>query len=100
MKIPWVNRIVNLHGLEVSRYIHMNPVEAGLIERPELYPRSSMGVYTRKKNTPMRLREIGEVLGGIGIHAVCKKVSRFEKEARGRKDYGAAIRELEKALNV
>ncbi len=197
--------------LEVSRYIHMNPVEAGLIERPERYPRSSMGVYTRKrvpeewlttqwllsrvsanekearrklysftvariatewdpfkealggyllgteefirkvkgekvplgrdgsisrlrevqkhqdlgglrariaritkdgwlaerllayhlrKNTPMRLREIGEVLGGIGIHAVCKKVSRFEKEAQGRKDYGAAIRELEKALNV
>jgi len=197
--------------LEVSRYIHMNPVEAGLIERPERYPRSSMGVYTRKrvpeewlttqwllsrvsanemqarrklfsftvarsakewdpfkaalggyllgsekfiqkvkgekvplrregsisrlrevqkhqdveglrariaritkderlaerllayhlrKNTPMRLREIGEVTGGAGIHAVCKKVFRFEKEAQERKDYRDAIRELEKTVNV
>ena len=31
--------------LELSRYIHLNPVRAGIKERPEEYPHSSYGCY-------------------------------------------------------
>jgi putative transposase len=29
------------HALELTRYIHLNPVRAGIVERPEQYPWSS-----------------------------------------------------------
>ncbi|HHV07203.1 MAG TPA: hypothetical protein GXX69_03205 [Firmicutes bacterium] len=32
--------------LEVSRYVHLNPVKAGLAALPEHYPWSSMKVHT------------------------------------------------------
>ena len=33
------------HLLGVSRYVHLNPVEARLVERPEDWPHSSFGAY-------------------------------------------------------
>lgn len=36
--------------LEVSRYIHLNPVRAGLVERPEHYKWSSYSVYLDQGN--------------------------------------------------
>lgn len=36
--------------LEVSRYIHLNPVGPGLVKLPEHYPWSSMKVYTGVNN--------------------------------------------------
>ena len=38
--------------LVVSRYIHLNPVEAGLAEKPDDYRWSSYSVYIGKKNKP------------------------------------------------
>ena len=37
------------YGTKVARYIHMNPVKAGLVDRPEGYRWSSYGVYTGKE---------------------------------------------------
>jgi hypothetical protein len=36
--------------LEVSRYIHLNPVRAGMIERPERWPWSSYPGYQQERN--------------------------------------------------
>lgn len=48
----WENRFddVNLHSEEMFitkfNYIHMNPVKAGLVEKPEDWPYSSAGYYS------------------------------------------------------
>ncbi len=47
--------------LELSRYIHLNPVRAGLAEKPEGYKWSSYGYYTGKKGargagSPIRIK--------------------------------------------
>jgi len=49
----------------VVRYIHLNPVEAGLAKSPEEYPWSSHRVYLRKKLAPAWLK-VGEMLGRFG----------------------------------
>ena len=38
--------------LAVARYIHRNPVEAGLVKRPETYPWSSCGLYLNPRKAP------------------------------------------------
>ena len=38
--------------LELSRYIHLNPVRAGIVERPEDYPWSSYRFYLAKEEKP------------------------------------------------
>jgi len=35
--------------LQVSRYIHLNPVDAGIVERPESYPYTSYGFYVEPR---------------------------------------------------
>lgn len=40
------------YRLNVSRYIHLNPVEAGLVTSPEEYPWSSMAEYIGLKEKP------------------------------------------------
>lgn len=44
----YVSKLVNdeRYLLEVSRYIHLNPVKAGIVKSPLDYPYSSYGVYT------------------------------------------------------
>jgi len=44
----------------------------------------------------LKLKEIGERLGGMKESAVSRMVTRFEAEAEERKNYRAAIAELEK----
>lgn len=39
--------------LKVSRYIHLNPVEAGIVRRPEEYPWSSYRSFTRRFSNPL-----------------------------------------------
>ncbi len=46
----------------VVRYIHWNPVEAGVVEDPQAYPWSSHGAYLRPQKRPRWLRA-AEVLG-------------------------------------
>ncbi len=38
--------------LELSRYIHLNPVRAGMVKSPEKYPWSSYRYYIGKKQSP------------------------------------------------
>lgn len=38
--------------LELVRYIHLNPVRAGMVNNPEDYPWSSHGCYLGRSNTP------------------------------------------------
>ncbi|MFC1678588.1 transposase [Elusimicrobiota bacterium] len=50
----------NNYMLELSRYINMNPVKAGLAERPEDYPWSSFpGLWGRRSSVPVA-RELYE----------------------------------------
>ncbi len=39
------------YSLELSRYIHVNPVKAGLAKSPESYPWSSYGQFYKKRKT-------------------------------------------------
>ena len=41
--------------LELSRYLHLNPVKAGLAEKPEGYKWTSYGYYIGQKEKPARL---------------------------------------------
>ncbi len=40
------------HDWELTRYIHLNPVRAGLVKRPEVYPWSSCAYYFRSRDIP------------------------------------------------
>ena len=51
--------------LEVSRYIHLNPVRAGLVERPEQWPWSSYPGY-RQKRRVLNWVSYSAVLGEFG----------------------------------
>jgi len=53
------------YAKELSRYIHLNPVRAGVAENPEEYKWSSCMYYTVKKNAPGWL-ERGFILGYFG----------------------------------
>ena len=43
------------HAWELSRYIHLNPVRAGLAARPEAYPWSSCAAYLGRRAPPQWL---------------------------------------------
>jgi REP element-mobilizing transposase RayT len=53
------------HLVRVSRYIHRNPLEAGLVGAPESWPWSSAGAYlgTTKCPTWLRMDAIMELFG-------------------------------------
>jgi putative transposase len=50
---------------QVVRYIHLNPVEAGLVREPESYAWSSHRFYLRRSEVPEWLR-IDDVMGEFG----------------------------------
>ena len=41
--------------LQVSKYIHLNPVKAGLVKRPEDYPYSSYKQYVDRDSTDIKI---------------------------------------------
>ena len=49
--------------LEVSRYIHNNPVKAGIVENPLDYKWSSYDIYSGNDNYMRDLIEVGKILG-------------------------------------
>lgn len=55
----------NYHYWELSRYIHLNPVRAGLADRPETYPWGSCRFYFGERGAPTWLAW-EEVLSGHG----------------------------------
>jgi len=53
------------YAMELSRYIHLNPVRAELVDRPENYPWSSYCCYIGRSKAPAWL-ETGFILGYFG----------------------------------
>jgi hypothetical protein len=68
--------------LELSRYIHLNPVRAGMVKKVEEYPWSSYLSYIGESKGPQWL-ETGFVLASFGKEegAVHKKYREFVQEA-------------------
>ncbi len=62
--------------LHVSRYIHLNPVEAGLVRRPEHWPHSSFRAYLDPLEAP-RWLETSAVLGCFGMAGARGSYRRF-----------------------
>ena len=48
--------------LEVSRYIHLNPVEAKMVKYPEHYPWSSYSLFTNPQEIPPKFMKINSIL--------------------------------------
>jgi REP element-mobilizing transposase RayT len=53
------------HYWELTRYVHLNPVRAGLVSDPEAYPWSSCGFYFQRRSAPSWLAW-EEILGEHG----------------------------------
>ncbi len=53
--------LTDAHNMQTSRYIHLNPVRAGLVEDPLNYPWSSYPVYAGKRDSAMVTRD--KILG-------------------------------------
>lgn len=51
--------------LEVSRYIHNNPVRAGIVQKPEQYRWSSYAIYLGKAKDELELVDTSLILGHI-----------------------------------
>jgi REP element-mobilizing transposase RayT len=66
---------------ELSRYIHLNPVRAGLAQRPEKYIWMSYPYYTGTKKTP-RWLTTDWLLGYFGSPSDAQKVYRAFVEAK------------------
>ena len=49
---------VGRYLLQLSRYIHLNPVRAGLVEQPQNYPHSSYNSFISKKGEEIITREL------------------------------------------
>jgi hypothetical protein len=49
---------VDRYLLQLSRYIHLNPVRAGLVEEPQRYPHSSYNAFISKKGEEMVTRDL------------------------------------------
>jgi len=71
--------------LELSRYIHLNPVRAGMVRRPEVYRWSSYGSYLSSRSSPEWLQR-EDVLGQMDKNLAKgrRKYRRFVEEGLGR----------------
>jgi len=86
------------HWLEVSRYVHLNPVRAGLVERPERWKWSSYRGYHRKASA-LDWVDYETVLSEFGVHeSRARRAYRtYMEEGLGRKldsPLGAAVHQV------
>lgn len=70
---------VGRHLLQVTRYIHRNPVEARLVQRPEDWPWSSYRGYLDRLDAPHWLRS-DAVLGWLGSIGARQRYRRYVGE--------------------
>jgi REP element-mobilizing transposase RayT len=80
------------HRVRVSRYVHLNPVEAGLVARPEDWPFSSYAAYLDPAREPSWLTT-ATILGWFGSIGARRHYRRFVEEGldpRTRDPYGRA----------
>jgi REP element-mobilizing transposase RayT len=73
------------HYTEVSRYVHLNPVRAGIVERPEQYPWSSYAGYHQSR-MPLSWLNYERVLEEFGKGKEARRRYReFVADGTGRK---------------
>ena len=74
------------HLVQVSRYIHRNPVEAGLVAQPWLWPWSSAQAYLGLVRTPawLHTEAILEMFGLQGARQKYREFLADETDAAGR----------------
>ena len=79
------------YAVELSRYIHLNPVRAGMAEKPGEYPWSSFQSYVGRSKVPDWLKT-DFILGYFGKNKVesSKKYSVFVEELIG-KEYDSPL---------
>lgn len=82
--------------LQVSRYIHLNPVEAGLAARPEDWPHSSFRAYLDPVDAPPWLRT-SAILGAFGSIGARHRYRRFVEAGI---DLGAIARAVAEEFGV
>jgi REP element-mobilizing transposase RayT len=82
------------YAAELSRYIHLNPVRAGIVKRPEEYKWSSYQYYTGRKKKPDWLR-VDFILSYLGkeIPTAQKRYNEFIKAELGR-EHESPLREV------
>lgn len=88
----------DIYLLELSRYIHLNPVRAGMVQRPEDYPHSSYGSFIGKRKDESVYRDfILKMISQNGKKAM-QNYKSFVENAIGekldnplKKIYGGAI---------
>lgn len=74
--------------LEVSRYIHNNPVKAGIVQKPEDYYWSSYNVYIGKNANSDDLLDTGKILASFSylkkkaINEYIQFTERYEEESQ------------------
>ncbi len=73
------------YARELSRYIHLNPVRAGIVAKPEAYEWSSYAAYVGAKPSPQWLSR-GFILGCFSPQkkAAQKRYTAFVESIRGR----------------
>jgi len=69
------------YAAELSRYIHLNPVKAGIVAKPDEYEWSSYRYYIGQAEAPTWLR-LGFVLAYYGEMAAMEKYREFVNEVR------------------
>ena len=77
---------VGRHLLQVTRYIHRNPVEAGLVDRPSDWPWSSYRGYLDPADTPRWLRS-DAVLGWLGSIGARQRYRRYVESVDAARVY-------------
>lgn len=84
--------------LELSRYVHLNPVRAGMVQKPEDYPHSSYGSFISNRRDDIVYRDL--ILGIISKNEnkSMRDYKHFAEDAIGKKIdtplkkiYGGAI---------
>jgi putative transposase len=71
------------YRLIVSRYIHLNPVEAGMVEQPKDYHWSSYRAYVTYKNVPKWL-EIKAILKQLSETKLLSHVNNYQDYVEGK----------------
>lgn len=80
------------YGVELSRYIHLNPVRAGIVNNPAEYPWSSYNYYIRKKRKVPGWLTLDFILGYFGESdsRACERYSQFVNVLIGQ-DYKSPL---------
>lgn len=80
--------------LEVSRYIHNNPVKAKMVERPDEFRWSSYNIYSGKANDALSLLDTSMILNYFSGNRL-RSASEYEKFVDENQEFEDYILDLE-----